>query len=106
MKITKRRIAIAAGAGVLLAGAGLALRSREDQAPSLSLPRTPAKRLNIQLLVTDQERAWGLLPKGLIEAHCPARTRLLAESVQFTQAHTPSPFCSMARSVIYTGQHP
>lgn len=89
------------------AGAGVAWRRHEaDQSPHLTLPQARADAPNVLLIVTDQEHGWDLLPAGFIDRHCPARSRLRTESVSFTQAHTPSPFCSMARGALYTGQHP
>ncbi|MFO1294977.1 MAG: sulfatase-like hydrolase/transferase, partial [Rubrivivax sp.] len=97
-----------AAAGVAgIAGAGIAWRSHQANQPArLTLPKAKSGAPNILLIVTDQERGWDLLPAGFVDRHCPTRSRLLAQSVSFDQAHTPSPFCSMARSTIYTGQHP
>lgn len=106
MKMNRRTVLGVAGGAAVAAGAGLALAPRERPAPALSLPQAGPQAHNVLLVVTDQERAWDLLPPGFIERHCPARARLLRESLHFTQAHTPSAFCSMARSAIYTGSHP
>ena len=61
MKLTRRKLVVAAGAGALVAGAGVTLKLRGDKAAALHLPQAGAERLNILLLVTDQERAWDLL---------------------------------------------
>ena len=67
---------------------------------------TPKGRpLNILLVVSDQEFAWGLYPKGFIEKHTPARVWLREHGLTFTNAQTPTPICSTARGVIYTGTH-
>jgi arylsulfatase len=67
----------------------------------------PASRrpLNVLLIVSDQERGWELYPPGFIERHCPARTWLAANGVQFGAHITPTPICSTARGIIYTGVH-
>lgn len=105
MKLNRRTLLVAAGGGTIAIGAGVALRPTARQ-PELKLPKPKGKALNVLLLVTDQERGWDMLPAGFLERHCPARMRLLGDSLHFERAHTPSQFCSMARSVIYSGQHP
>lgn len=110
MTLSRRKLLVSAGvaAGVTgIAGATVAWRRHQMNQPSrLTLPQAGAGAPNVLLIVTDQERGWDLLPAGFIDRHCPARSQLSAQSVNFTQAHTPSPFCSMARSTLYTGQHP
>jgi arylsulfatase A-like enzyme len=68
--------------------------------------QTTGKRPNILLILTDQERAWDLLPDGFIDQHCPGRKALKDSSVYFSRAHAPSQLCSMARAIIYSGTHP
>jgi arylsulfatase A-like enzyme len=66
-------------------------------------PKTDA--LNVLLVVSDQERSWQHYPSDFIDRHTPARAWLRDNGVSFTQAHTPTPICSTARGVIYSGQH-
>ena len=110
MTLSRRKLLVGAGAAAGVAGLGGGAvawrRHRANQPPRLTLPQAGAGAPNVLLILTDQERGWDLLPAGFIERHCPARSQLAAQSVSFTQAHTPSPFCSMARSTLYTGQHP
>ena len=108
MTLTRRKLIIGAGLGVAaVAGGSIAWRRHQaNQPPRLTLPKAKSGAPNVLLIVTDQERGWDLLPAGFIDRHCPARSQLMAQSVSFGNAHTPSPFCSMARSTIYTGQHP
>ncbi len=63
------------------------------------------ERLNVLLVVSDQERGWELYPKGFIEKHAPARAWLRDNGVSFTKYNTPTPICSTARGVIYSGVH-
>jgi arylsulfatase A-like enzyme len=63
------------------------------------------ERLNVLLVVSDQERGWELYPKGFIDQHTPARAWLRDNGVSFTRYNTPTPICSTARGVIYTGVH-
>ncbi len=110
MALSRRKLLVggAAVAGVAgLGAAGIAWRRHQASQPArLTLPKAKSGAPNVLLIVTDQERGWDLLPTGFIDRHCPARSQLMAQSLSFTNAHTPSPFCSMARSAIYTGQHP
>jgi arylsulfatase len=57
----------------------------------------------VLFVVSDQERAWEHYPAGFIAQHAPARQWLLQNGVSFTRFQTPSPFCSPARGVIYSG---
>ncbi|MFJ6048095.1 sulfatase-like hydrolase/transferase [Streptomyces sp. NPDC092307] len=61
-----------------------------------------ARRPNILLIVTDEERA--VLPRAQGYS-LPARERIAARGVTFDRYYTASAQCSSARSVIYTGQH-
>ncbi|MFF8375710.1 sulfatase-like hydrolase/transferase [Streptomyces sp. NPDC015661] len=61
-----------------------------------------ARRPNILLIVTDEERA--VLPRAHGYA-LPARERIAERGVTFDRYYTASAQCSSARSVIYTGQH-
>ena len=111
MNLSRRRLIIGAGLGVagaagIVGGSAAWRRHRANQPARLELPQARRGAPNVLLIVTDQERGWDLLPEGFIATHCPTRSRLLTQAVNFTNAHTPSPFCSMARSAIYTGQQP
>jgi arylsulfatase A-like enzyme len=61
-----------------------------------------ARRPNILLIVTDEERA--VLPRAQ-GFSLPARERIAARGVTFDRYFTASAQCSSARSVLYTGQH-
>ncbi|MGL5838259.1 MAG: sulfatase-like hydrolase/transferase [Sphingorhabdus sp.] len=73
--------------------------------PRARFAQPQSKRHNILLVVSDQEFAWDLYPAGFIDKHTPARAWLRENGVTFTQAQTPTPICSTARGVIYTGAH-
>jgi arylsulfatase A-like enzyme len=96
------------GLGALgVAGAGVAKwwSSQPGERPRARFATAKAKGFNILLVVSDQEFAWDLYPTGFIEKHTPARTWLRENGLTFTQAQTPTPICSTARGVIYTGTH-
>ncbi|MFJ6785640.1 sulfatase-like hydrolase/transferase [Streptomyces yangpuensis] len=61
-----------------------------------------ARRPNILLIVTDEERA--VLPRAQGYS-LPARERIASRGVTFDRYYTGSAQCSSARSVLYTGQH-
>jgi arylsulfatase A-like enzyme len=94
--------------GTAAVGMGLAGYSaaRRPSSPVRANLKSDGKKLNVLLIVTDQERAWDFLPAGFIDTHCPGRKALRDESVYFSRAHAPSQFCSMARAIIYSGSHP
>ena len=94
------------GVGVGAAGLG-AWRHvhRPRPRPRAELGHLANTELNVLFVVTDQERSWDQLPKGFIEAHCPARASLLERSVSIDGAHTPIQLCSMARGAIHSGAH-
>ena len=73
--------------------------------PRARITTTNRRRLNVLLIVSDQERGWHLYPDGFIDTHTPARAWLRDHGVSFTRHHTPSPICSTARGIIYTGVH-
>lgn len=105
MSLTRRQWI---GAGALgLAGLGGAAwwLNRPGARPHGRFAAPDGKRFNILLIVSDQEFAWDLYPKGFIEKHAPARAWLRENGLTFTQAQTPTPICSTARGVIYTGAH-
>ncbi len=93
--------------GLAAAGVGGALwYSRQPgERPRGTFAAPKGKPLNILLVVSDQEFAWDLYPHGFIEKHTPARTWLRENGLTFTNAQTPTPICSTARGVIYTGAH-
>jgi arylsulfatase A-like enzyme len=102
---TKRRVLLA-GAAAAAATAGAVYVARRPTTPPRADLRRPGQRMNVLLIVTDQERAWELLPAGFIDAHCPARARLRERGVYFSNMQAPSQLCSMARGILYTGAHP
>jgi arylsulfatase len=103
-----RRNVLAAGAGLALAaGSGLALARRLHARPRLdlaggNLAGRDGRRLNILMIVTDQERHGSLLPAGL---QLPNHDRLYARATRFSNMNAISGLCSIARGNIYTGQH-
>lgn len=60
------------------------------------------RRLNILLIITDEERQNIARPDGYT---LPARERLAERSVSFDRYYVASAMCSSSRSVIYSGQH-
>lgn len=60
------------------------------------------KKLNILLIVTDQERAMADLPGVL---HLPGHEALMQRGVSMGNFHVNTTPCSPSRSVIFTGQH-
>jgi arylsulfatase A-like enzyme len=61
--------------------------------------------LNILFILSDQERGWHLFPDGFHDRHTPARRWLRERGVMFERCLTPSPICSTARGMIYSGMH-
>lgn len=59
-------------------------------------------RPNILLITTDEERQVHPYPPGY---SLPARERLAAGGISFTNYYVASAMCSSSRSVMYTGQH-
>jgi arylsulfatase A-like enzyme len=72
--------------------------------PRAHLP-VQARRPNVLLVVSDQERGWELYPDGFVDRHLPARAWLRNHGVELTRYITPTPICSTSRGVIYTGAH-
>jgi arylsulfatase A-like enzyme len=62
-------------------------------------------QLNVLFIVSDQERGWHLYPTGFFDTHTPARAWLRDHGVHFTGFNTPTPICSTARGLIYSGLH-
>ena len=69
---------------------------------ALSAGALAARRPNVLLLVSDQERGWPDLPAGLGLA---AHEVLLEKGMGFTQYHANTTPCSPSRSTMYFGQH-
>ena len=61
-----------------------------------------AERVNILMIVTDQEYAHQALPEG---ATLPNRDRLRARGVTFNQQQVTTTVCTPSRSVMWTGRH-
>jgi arylsulfatase len=62
----------------------------------------PAKRPNILLVLTDQERQRSWIPPHL---ELPQRKRLLDAGIEFTNFYTNSVPCSPSRACLFTGQY-
>ncbi|MCU1460470.1 MAG: hypothetical protein JWO37_545 [Acidimicrobiales bacterium] len=62
----------------------------------------PAKRPNILLVLTDQERQRSWIPPHL---ELPHRQRLLDTGIEFTNFYTNSVPCSPSRACLFTGQY-
>ena len=65
------------------------------------LPKKP----NIVLIITDQEREVMHWPDGWAEANLPARSRLMAHGLRFSNAYCNSGTCSPSRATLLTGRH-
>jgi arylsulfatase len=106
MPVSRRNVLVAGAGLALAAGSGLALASRHAR-PRLdlrgqNLSGANGRRLNILMIVTDQERHGSLLPAGI---ELPHHDRLHARATRFSNMNAISGFCSIARGNIYTGQH-
>ncbi|MBL4610559.1 MAG: sulfatase-like hydrolase/transferase [Pseudomonas sp.] len=94
-------------AGALSAGSlapSIAARAAMGAEQSSAKGAKPARagKLNILLIVTDQERAFIDLPSVV---HLPGHERLLASGVSLNNFHVNTTPCSPSRSVMFTGQH-
>lgn len=87
--ITRRNFVAAAGATLGAAASGALARKAKD-------------KLNILVVICDQERAWKTLPAAL---ELPGRRQIAARGVHFTNYQVNGIACGPSRSVIYTGQH-
>lgn len=65
-----------------------------------------ARRPNILLIYTDQQRFDTIAALGNDAIATPNLDRLAAEGVAFTHATTPSPVCAPARWSLHSGQYP
>ncbi len=108
MKGISRRTALL-GAGALVAsysgwrlGASFLNPDFQDR-PRGRFKLQTGKRPNILFVLTDQERARHLLPDIIPRPH---HDRLMETSTVFRNASAVSNLCSLARGIIYTGQHP
>jgi len=71
----------------------------------MALEQLPQKP-NIVLIITDQEREVRHWPEGWAEANLPARSRLMAHGLRFTNAYCNSATCSPSRATLLTGLYP
>jgi arylsulfatase A-like enzyme len=76
----------------------------ETSDASASANRPAAKRPNILVFMTDQQRADSVAPYR--RAHTPNVDRLAKEGVTFSQAYCPSPHCCPSRATFFTGLYP
>jgi arylsulfatase len=98
MASIKRRSFVKATAALAL---GTALPPAALSAASdLSDNGEPSTRLNVLLIVTDQEQSWELLPSIL---PLPNRERIKQRGVYFNNAHVNSAICSVSRAALYSG---
>jgi arylsulfatase A-like enzyme len=66
----------------------------------------PSRRPNIVFILAD-DLGWGDLGcYGSLHIRTPHLDALAAGGIRFTDAYSPSPWCSPARMGIYTGRHP
>lgn len=65
-----------------------------------------ARKPNVLIVITDQEREVMHWPEGWADANLPARRRLLANGLQFTRAQCNTAACSSSRATFFTGVYP
>jgi arylsulfatase A-like enzyme len=65
-----------------------------------------ARKPNVLILITDQEREVMHWPEGWAEANLPARRRLMAHGLHFTRAQCNTAACSASRATFLTGLYP
>jgi choline-sulfatase len=65
-----------------------------------------ARKPNIVIIITDQEREVMHWPAGWAEANLPARTRLMAHGLHFRRAQCNTAACSSSRATFLTGLYP
>jgi arylsulfatase A-like enzyme len=92
---------VATSLGAAAVGVSISTRAKAQYRAQPTLA-ADNKGLNILMIVTDQERAWDLLPQNL---KIPARQRLAERGMLFNNMHVITPICSESRGGIYTGQH-
>jgi len=61
---------------------------------------------NVVIIITDQEREVMHWPAGWAEANLPARRRLMANGLHFTNAQCNTAACSSSRATFLTGLYP
>jgi uncharacterized sulfatase len=71
--------------------------------PATHAADTPARRLNIIAIVTDDQGHWSLGAYGNRDAKTPNLDRLAAEGAIFTNAFVTTPVCSPSRASFLTG---
>jgi arylsulfatase A-like enzyme len=82
----------------LLAGAALA--------PFAGKPRSPNRRPNVVMFMTDDHGAWATGAYGCKDIHTPNIDRLAATGIRFTNAFACTPVCSPSRMTYMTGTLP
>lgn len=87
--------------GRALAGAGLSARLGAAPHQAQTDGRL-ARRPNILMILTDQERSWETLPERL---ELPVRRSFAERATSFTNHHITTLPCGPSRSAIMTGQH-
>ena len=65
-----------------------------------------SRQPNILIIITDQEREVMHWPEGWAEANLPARRRLMAHGLHFTNAQCNTAACSSSRATFLTGLYP
>jgi len=65
-----------------------------------------ARKPNVLIVITDQEREVMHWPEGWADANLPARRRLLANGLRFTNAQCNTAACSASRATFFTGLYP
>jgi arylsulfatase A-like enzyme len=66
--------------------------------------KTGMKKPNLLIFVTDQQHAETIGEQGLCRT--PRLNQMILEGVNFTQAYTPTPMCTPARTSLVTGLYP
>lgn len=69
-----------------------------------SLRAQNGRKLNVLMIITDQEQSMSSFPAGLIDK-LPAHQRLLRMGTNFRNYHVQTTPCSPSRSTIFSGQH-
>lgn len=64
------------------------------------------RKPNLLVIITDQEREVMHWPAGWAEANLPARRRLMANGLHFTNAQCNTAACSSSRATFFTGLYP
>ena len=72
--------------------------------PGLARSRTSGKKLNILMIVTDQQQGIASYPKGLLEK-LPAHRELLERGMLVENYHVHTTPCTPSRSTIFQGHH-